>query len=107
MVCKAEYHQWYDTPYLLNIEPVGNIYNENSSGAKVEPWGTPHVTCTTEEECLPIFTENILLDRKDTFDQFKIVFYFILIEEAFSLHSLWTIWLKEVLFQACMKLGMV
>ncbi len=32
---------------------MGNMYSENNNGAKVDPWGTPHEECATEEDyCL-------------------------------------------------------
>ena len=43
---------------FLNTDSAGNIFNENSMGAKVEPCGTPYVK-GAEEEYSPMWTEKV------------------------------------------------
>jgi hypothetical protein len=40
------------------------MYRRNSNGPSTDPWGTPLSTCLLEDNEQPIFTWNVLLDKK-------------------------------------------
>lgn len=41
------------------------LYNENNSGAKMDPWGTPQLRWAAEDEWTPKLMEKLLFDRED------------------------------------------
>jgi len=56
-------YRWWEMPYELMSWPTGEVYQENRSGPRAEPWGTPVFRETKLDWDVPIATHWLQFER--------------------------------------------